>query len=244
MRKVHVITQKEVIRENDLTNCTAVVIDVFLATSTIAFLLDRNYTSVYAKATIDAARDFADSLQEEVLLLGEVNGFPVDGFVYPDPSAIKPTSFPKAAVFRSTNGTVAIESSKNAINLYTSSLVNGHVIAQWLHEQNDESSIVLICSGNAGSFSLEDFVGAGQIVAHLVSKGEYDLSDAAITALDAYKKSKSLKYEDLLQGRTAQLLENNNFANSIKLIINSVEKINVLPKYESGKIVDLLKIKT
>lgn len=243
MRKIHVITQKEVIREHDLTNSTAVVIDVFLATSTIAFLLDRNYKSVYAKATIDKARDFATSLEEEVLLLGEVSGYPIKGFVFPDPSIIKPTTNPKAAVFSSTNGTVAIEESIKAINLYTSSLVNGHVVAQWLHEQNDESSIVLVCSGNAGSFSLEDFVGAGQLVAHLISKGKYDLSDVAQDALNAYQKSKSIHYEDLLQGRTAQLLENNNFANSIKLIIDSVEKINVLPKYEFGKIVDVLKIK-
>ena len=241
MRKIDVIIQKEVIAEYDLTGCTAVVIDVFLATSTIAFLLEKNYSSVYAKENIKRAKEFANALQEDVLLLGEVNGHPVDGFVYPDPNIIEKAEKPIPAIFSSTNGTVAIEQSKLAKNLYTSSLVNGHVISRWIHEKNDQSNIVIVCSGNAGGFSLEDFIGAGQVVEHLINQGEYELSDAAKVALDTYQDSKLIQFKNLYEGRTYKLLASKNMEDSVDLILENMEKVNVLPKYESGKIIDLLK---
>src|SRR5699024_7314665 len=108
MRKIHVITQKELIREKDLKHCTAVVIDVFLATSTIAFLLNKNYHEIYATKSVAHARKYAREINENALLLGEINGNPVDGFVYPDPTLIEKVHESKSAIISSTNGTIAI----------------------------------------------------------------------------------------------------------------------------------------
>ena len=41
MRKVHVITQKELVDPDKLIDCTAVVIDVFLATSNDCILNEK-----------------------------------------------------------------------------------------------------------------------------------------------------------------------------------------------------------
>lgn len=44
-----------------------------------------------------------------------------------------------------------------------------------------------MCSGSVGRFNLEDFYGAGHLVAHFERQGDYLLSDAAMAALLLYR---------------------------------------------------------
>ena len=238
MRKVHVITQKEMVDPNKLIDCTAVVIDVFLATSTIAFLMKNNYEPIYAMEDVESAKVFAAHQTETYILLGEVKGESVEGFLYPDPTLIELSQQRKSAIICSTNGTRAIEKSKGAKALYVSSIVNGHLIAQHLHEQDDGSSIVLICSGNDNRFSMEDFVGAGQIVEHLMEKGNYLLSDASKVARETYLHSHSISFQNLLDSETASLLGDFGFKESMNLVIQNHEKVNVLPVFSGNKIIN------
>lgn len=237
MRKLHVITQKEMVKPQKLKECIAVVIDVFLATSTISFLLKNNYEPVYAMKDVERARTFFAEQTVDYMMLGERKGEPVDGFQYPDPTTIQLTKQRKAAIICSTNGTRAIEKAKNAKKMYISSLVNGHLVAERVHDISDESSIVLICSGNDARFSKEDFVGAGQIVDHLVKKGDYSLTDSSKVAREAYHCSKSKSFQDLLEGETASLLSSYGFPQSMNLVIDNVEKVNVLPVFNNNKII-------
>src|SRR5699024_9678581 len=171
------------IREDELVDSTAIVIDVFLATSTIGFLLEKNYEPIYVTKSIGDAEDLANTFIKRPFMLGELYANPVAGFTYPDSSLIKQAQGQEVAIISSTNGTVAIEAAKSAGNLYLSSLINGHILAKELENNNDESPIIIICSGNAGGFSLEDFVGAGQIIHYLIQENNYDLSESAILAL-------------------------------------------------------------
>lgn len=241
MRKIHVITQKEVVRANDLVGCVAVVIDVFLATSTISFLLNKQYEEVYATQSIEDAERLYEQLGNSPLLLGELNGNLVEGFNYPDPSLLESATQVTTAIISSTNGTVAIEKSTNAKRLYISSLTNGHVIAEELQGLKGDDSIVIVCSGNAGSFSLEDMVGAGQLIHKIMQYKNYNLSDSAIVALEMFKKSRATKYKNLLDSRTAQLLSYKGYEGSLHYVLNNIEKIPVLPVYGEGKIVNVLK---
>lgn len=238
MRRLHVVTQKEAVNEEKLKGCTAVVIDVFLATSTIAFLLEHNHEPVYAVKDRDSALALAKVQKGPFLLLGETKGESIEGFRYPDPCLIEPSEKPKTAIICSTNGTRAIEKASKAKSLYISSLVNGHVIAERLHQQQDESSIVLICSGNDDRFSMEDFVGAGQIIEHLMSKGGYALSDASKLARETYRKSLENRFEELYDCETADLLRNFNFEKSMELVIRNHERLNVIPIFKENKIVN------
>lgn len=236
MRRIHVITQKEAVKEEKLIGCSAVVIDVFLATSTIAFLLEHNYGPVYAVKDSAAALSLAAEQKGSYILLGETKGESIEGFRYPDPCLIEPCSSQEAAIICSTNGTRAIEKAAKAKALFISSLVNGHVIAEQLHNQKDESSIVLICSGNDDRFSMEDFVGAGQVVRHLTARGDYQLSDAAKLAKAAYESSLANGFAELYESETAELLRKFDFAKSMELIIGNHEKLTVVPLVEDGAI--------
>lgn len=240
MRKIHVVTQKELIRQEELIDCIAVVIDVFLATSTIAFLLDKQYGAVYATKNVTQAQQLANQLNDPPLLLGEINGDPVEGFLYPDSSLIQEARQSQSAIISSTNGTVAIEQAKHAAALYTSSLINGHIVAEEISNLSTDSSIVIICSGNAGSFSSEDFIGAGQIVEYLTEHHTYDLSDSAAVALDVYRASLSNQFKNLLHSRTAKLLMEKGYPNSINYVLDHVEAVSVLPMYQEGKIINKL----
>lgn len=237
MRKIHVITQKEAVREERLVGCTAAVIDVFLATSTIIFLLDRNYEPVHAVLGSEQALELSKLQEAEHLLLGESKGEGLEGFDYPDPCALEYSAERQAAIICSTNGTIAIEKAKEAKKLYISSLVNGHRVAERIHQEQDGSSIVLICSGNDDRFSMEDFIGAGQLADHLAKWGSYELSDAAKLARKAYRSSLAERFNELLDSETADLLKRFNFPEAAEFIIRQHEQLDVVPVYKDGMIV-------
>ncbi|WP_198038649.1 2-phosphosulfolactate phosphatase [Planococcus lenghuensis] len=234
------MTQKEAVDEQKLAGCTAVVIDVFLATSTIAFLLTNNYEPIYTVKDSEHALALASWLEEPYILLGETRGKCIEGFQYPDPCLIKFVQEKKAAIICSTNGTRAIESAKKAKILYISSLVNGHKVAEHISMQTDDSSIVLICAGNDDRFSMEDFVGAGQIIDRLLKGEEYALSDAAKLARDTYLSSSAISFRNLLDCETASLLRSFEFENSMDLVIEHHEKVEVVPIFKGNKVVQEL----
>ncbi|SER67767.1 2-phosphosulfolactate phosphatase [Psychrobacillus sp. OK032] len=238
LRKVHVITQKEAVNELKLEGCTTVVIDVFLATSTIAFLLENQYEAVYAVKDSESALAVAANLPGPYVLMGETKGHSINGFIYPDPCLIEVANKNEVAIICSTNGTRAIEKAVNAKKLYISSIINGHVIAERIHDQEDDSSIVLICSGNDDRFSMEDFVGAGHIIDHLMQTGKYILSDSSKIARETYKSSMANGFQNLLESETAELLRSFHFPESMEYVIKHFEKVNVLPVLEGNKIVN------
>lgn len=238
MRKVHVITQKEAVAEEKLKGCTAVVIDVFLATSTIAFLLENNFEPIYAVKDSSQAIELSKRHSEPHILLGETKGESIHGFQYPDPCLIRSSEEKKAAIICSTNGTIAIEKASKANVLFVSSLVNGHLIAERIHLQKDDSSIVLVCSGNDDRFSMEDFIGAGQIIEHLLRKGHYELSDSSKLAREAYCYADAASFKELHECETAHLLKRFDFTGSVEFVLRHHEKIDVVPLYTEGKIVN------
>jgi 2-phosphosulfolactate phosphatase len=236
MRKIHVITQKELVDRELIRNCTAVVIDVLLATSTITYLLEKGYEPVYAVKDALSALDIAKKQKSLYLLMGEWQGESIENFHYPDPTLIETTKIKQPALICSTNGTIAIEKAKQAKALYASSLINGHFVSEHIRQKDDGSSIVLICSGNAGRFSMEDFIGAGQIIDHLTRKDVFELSDAARLAKDAFVQAKSKQFVNLLESETAELLRRTGYEHSTQWVIDQVEKVDVVPVYRNGKL--------
>ena len=88
---------------------TCIVIDVLRATSVIAVLLDLGVKEIYPTATIEEARSlkqFLKTSNEQVLLLGERDGLPPEGFDHGNsPTAlIDNPSVPLIAVQATTNG--------------------------------------------------------------------------------------------------------------------------------------------
>ena len=230
------ILNKESVVPDRLHACSAVVIDVFLATTTINTLLAHDIEPVYAVEDAEIAWQIQQLLGGNTLMLGESFGHAIDDFIYPDPTLITSQLSSTQAIICSTNGTKAIQKAKNAAQLYISSLANGHAVAKALHEELSDRSIVIIASGNNGRFSLEDFVGAGQIISHLQQLGEYELSDAAYAAQSIYECIKAQNYEPLYNTETVQLLKEVNMDDAVPFVIDTIESMDFAAIYEDGQI--------
>ena len=236
LRKILVILNKESVIPNRLAECSAVVVDVFLATTTITTLLAHDIEPVYAVENAEVALQVRYLLSGNTLLLGESFGYAIDDFIYPDPTLITSQLGSTQAIICSTNGTKAIQKAKNAAQLYISSLANGHAIAKALHEEESDRSIVIIASGNDGRFSLEDCVGAGQIISHLLPLGDYELSDAAYAAHSLYECIKEQNFEPLYRTETVQLLKKMNMDDAVPFVIDTIESMDFAATYEDGQI--------
>ena len=236
LRRILVILNKESVVPNRLTECSAVVVDVFLATTTINTLLAHDIEPVYAVENAEIALQIRQLMSGNTLLLGESFGYAIDDFIYPDPTLITSQLGSTQAIICSTNGTKAIQKAKNAAQLYISCLANGHAIAKALHEEQSDRSIVIIASGNDGRFSLEDCVGAGQIISHLLQLGEYELSDAAYASHSLYECVKAQNFEPLAQTETVQLLKKLNMDDAVSFVIDTIESMDFAATYKDGQI--------
>ncbi|HEU0200878.1 MAG TPA: 2-phosphosulfolactate phosphatase [Burkholderiaceae bacterium] len=62
-------------------------------------------------------------------------------------------------------------------------MLNGTAMVERIVARHPEDTVLLVCSGSADNFNLEDFYGAGYLVSLLrAAPGEREFSDAALAA--------------------------------------------------------------
>jgi 2-phosphosulfolactate phosphatase len=182
MGKIHVLMRKEDIDTEKIQGKVAVVFDVLLATSTITAGLHHGAKEVIPVLDGAAAHEEAKNRElDSYVLVGEYQGVTLEGFLDPNPLALKERVKEKTVILSTTNGTVAIRKASPARRVYAASLLNGNAIAETLRENHAEDTIVLICAGSGGEFCIEDFYGAGYVLDCLFSGGraEWEMTDAA-----------------------------------------------------------------
>ncbi|MCP3030148.1 2-phosphosulfolactate phosphatase [Halobacillus sp. A1] len=208
MRNIQLIFKKEDIEPEQMKGKVAVVFDILFATTTITAALEDGAESVFAVYDQAQAREKARSLDEDsYVLAGEEQGRTIDGFYHPLRTYLNPIVKGKHLILSTTNGTVAINRSSQAEHLYTSSLLNNREMAKHLVEQHKgDQTIVLVCSGTSGHFTMEDFYGAGSLLSYLVEKETFNLSDAAQTALQFYNGLSLSPYELLRSTKIGNIL--------------------------------------
>ncbi|MGE5702190.1 MAG: 2-phosphosulfolactate phosphatase [Clostridia bacterium] len=219
MRTIHVLTRKEEIVPEKLTHCTAIIIDVLLATTTIATALHHGVKQVIpALDRKEALALAADFLEGSFILSGEKGGYPYPGFCHPDPfSLIQCNLAGKTLIYATTNGTVAIRRSSLAKEVYTASLINGAAVARQIAEADQQHSVLIVCAGSEERFALEDFLGAGYVISELLRlrPHHWSLTDAAQAAADVFAQ-RSHELEHALAGsNTGALLKKLGYAESI-----------------------------
>lgn len=210
--RVRLTARKEEIDADGLADATAVVIDVLRATTSMAAALAEGAAWVLPVAGADVARTRVAGWagkEPRPLLAGEQELRQPDDFDLGN----SPQQFTAAAVqgrgvvMATTNGTVAVERARShARQVIAASLINREAVCQWL-VGNDCDCVEIICSGSAGSFSLEDWLAGGLIIDGLLRHGmAVDLEDKARAAWLASRQEWHALYEALLQGRAARRL--------------------------------------
>jgi 2-phosphosulfolactate phosphatase len=230
--------KKEEINEEKINdeNKIAVVLDVLLATTTIVSALADGAKEVIPVLNSREAYELAKEYQQgEYVLAGELDAKPIPGFLYPSPTLIRESINGKTLILSTTNGTVALRKSSSAKKVYIAAMLNNPAVASALQKITKDDTILIICSGNSGETSLEDFYGAGHLIDCVLKMGEYDLTDAAKSALYFYRGHEDA-YEILLDSYVGSLLDKHNLHADLQLAATKGITA-IVPILKDGKVV-------
>ena len=209
MKRLRVLMTREELDPEKLAGATVVVIDVFMATTTLLTILENGAEGVYPVASLEEAEEVARKLGAENLLRGgEQDAERIEGYDHgPYPREYPPEIVSgKEVVFVTTNGTRAIGAASGARELLIGSLRNAPAVARYLVESGTES-VYIVCAGSAGRFTVEDFLGAASIVSGMNEGGYLDdwrLNDGAWMALDFAGRYGGREDEALKNGRAGR----------------------------------------
>ncbi|MFC0558023.1 2-phosphosulfolactate phosphatase [Halalkalibacter alkalisediminis] len=239
MSKIHVVLKKEDIISEKLKGQVAIVLDVLLATTTIAACLESGATEVIPVLDENAALKFLRKFHpDEFILIGEKNGRVLDGFIAPNPIILSKYVKGKSVILATTNGTVALRRSEMATKLYAGSLRNGEAIVQdAVKSLKPTQDIIVICSGSQGQFCLEDFYGAGYLVTcfnKLLPSAT--LTDGALASRLFYQQNHADRYQLLASSAVGKFLLEHNCEEDLQYVIHENCDQNV-PIYDNCHIV-------
>ncbi len=152
MRRLRVLMSREEIVEERLPNSTVVVIDVFMATTTLLTILENGARVVFPVASLEEGEAMSRRLDASRLLKGgEQDALMIEGYdCGPFPEEYPPEMVSgKDVVYLTTNGTRAIGKAAPAKGLLIGSLRNAPAVARHLQETGPDS-IYIICAGSGG----------------------------------------------------------------------------------------------
>ena len=184
MKRLRVLLTREEVVPKRLPGATAVVIDVFMATTTLLTILENGANGVYPVASLQEANEVAAKLDAgSVLRGGEQDAARIEGYDHgPFPEEYsREVVEKKDVIFVTTNGTRAVADAEPADTVLLATLRNAPAVARYL-EGSEKESIYFVCAGSAGRFAIEDFLGAATILSYMNVEG-WRLNDGAWLAL-------------------------------------------------------------
>lgn len=185
MKSVEVCLTPELIHQHDLQGKTAVVVDIFRATSCMVSGLAAGVRSIYPVLTVG---ECLENGKKGMITAGERGGQKLDSFdIGNSPFDYMNKDFKgKRISVTTTNGTVAINKSKPAREVLIGAFLNLNATLQYLLRK--ETNIVIHCAGWKGTPNVEDTLYAGALIYHL---GEaYQITnDSGLMALNMYEKN-------------------------------------------------------
>ncbi|MDQ1281545.1 MAG: 2-phosphosulfolactate phosphatase [Thermoproteota archaeon] len=213
-----------------------IIIDVLRCSSSIIAALASGVGGIVPIKTVREAREVS-RIHPEFILSGERKGVKPSGFKYGN----SPVAFSKIKlegaylILTTTSGTNALSQAKEAKHVLVGGFLNAKSIAETAYNLaiKESEGITLALSGKKGSFSLEDFLGAGAIIGDLPD--EVTLSDAAQAALLAFRGAKSSLTEVVKQGNHAKYLVSIGFEEDIRFS-TQLNKYKIIP-YLKGEVV-------
>ena len=223
-----------------LRGLVVVVIDVLRATTTITRALENGAQSVIPCLEPEDAIAVRNRLGRDRILLGgergsqKINGFDLDNSPASYESAIVAG---KTVAFTTTNGTRALQrvGHAGATAVFCGSLNNRDAIVTAVAAV-DAREALLVCAGQDGEFSFEDFFCAGAIASTCSERlADVALSDASLAAAVTYRNGEHRVAEAIASGEHAQSLAALGFFDDIveaaRLDISAV-----IPVYRDGEI--------
>jgi len=218
MPKIHVLLKKEELDHQRLPGKVVIVLDILFATTSIVTALAHGAKEVAPALNGEAA--LAESRKRppsSYILSGELNADTLPGFVHPTPLALmREPLADRAVLYCTTNGTVALHKSRAADHVYAAALVNGQAVVEHIVRNHGDETVLIVCSGSADNFNLEDFYGAGHLVSLLRQQdpSRYEFTDAALAAGLLYEHGDAV--ECLNRSRVGRMMLARQLADEIR----------------------------
>lgn len=235
--KIHVLLKKEELDAQRLPGKVVVVLDILFATSSIVAAMAHGAAEVIptldgAAAQAEAARHPNDSC----VLSGELNADTLPGFVHPTPLALlKEKLEGKTLVYSTTNGTVAVNKSREADHVYAAALLNGKAVVKHIAQHHADETVLIVCSGSADNFNLEDFYGAGYLVSLFAKQAqEHEFTDAALAAMLLHEKNEA--GECLRRARVGRMMLERRLDREVDFAAQK-SLYDVVPKFDGKRLV-------
>lgn len=133
-----------------------------------------------------------------------------------------------------TNGTLAIDRSKESDEIIIGSFLNISAIADYL--RNKPNDVLLVCAGWKGRINLEDTLFAGALAVMLEDDYE-SADDAVIVARKIYSENSGQMMDLIRNSSHAMRLKKFNVKNDIDFCLTH-DQYNVVPVLREGKIVE------
>jgi len=223
-----------------------VVVDTLRSSSFVTTALAIGAEAVCPAVTVKEALQLHRSPGSlgKTLLAGEINGVKVKGFDFDN----SPTELilregevrGSTLILRSTMGTKAIQAARTggASTIAVGCMLNARAVAAhaYSHCVKHGRDVSIICCGfPPEQFAVEDFLGAGSIIAELPEEVERD--DAALAAHLAFEAVKDAgELSDVVsRGRSARLLQEVGRKEDIPFCLQT-NKYGVLPLLRDGLI--------
>jgi 2-phosphosulfolactate phosphatase len=240
VKRLRVLMTRQEIEPEKLTDATVVVVDVFLATTTLLTILENGARNVYSVASLQEAEEVRGGLDPTHLLRGgEQDAEKIEGYdLGPYPEEYTPEVVSgKDVVFVTTNGTQAIAGAASAERLLLGCLRNAPAVAHCLEALGTES-VYVVCAGSASRFVTEDFLGASTILSRLNKNGYLDdwrLNDAAWMALDLAERYEGKELEALKKSRAGRWFFENDMVREFEFV-GSVGASELVPEVVEGRL--------
>jgi 2-phosphosulfolactate phosphatase len=236
MKRLRVLMTREEIVPERLAGATAVVVDVFLATTTLLTILENGARQIFPVASLEEAESARGKLDaSNVLRGGEQDAERIDGYDHgPFPEEYPPeTVANKDVVFVTTNGTRAIADAAPAERVLLGCLRNAPAVARYL-EESGTGSVYLICAGSAGRFTVEDFLGAATVLSCMKTK-KWRLNDGAWMALDFMERYRGRELEALKRSRAGRWFFEHDRVDTFEFV-GEVGASDLVPEVVGGRL--------
>lgn len=235
MARIDVALSKEDVDPRASTE-VAVVIDVLMATTTIAYALAHGVPRVLPVTGAEAARAAARGAGEGALLAGEWLGVKIPGFASMDPRRWPwPEARERSLIVTSTNGTVALRRAWAARELYAAALINATAVAGHVASRQAGADVLLVCAGSEGKFALDDAIAAGCLTDRLAGLG-WRMGANAQRVLELYRTHSGALAGALRSSHAGRWMAFAGWGELIALAA-AADRFPVVPRREDGWLV-------
>ena len=200
-----------------------VVVDIFRATSTMVAALAHGVTEILPFSDLEACRVMQS---QGYLIAGERNGLTAPGFELGNsPLAFLEGKYAgRKLAMTTTNGTVALEKSKGAVEILIGAFPNLQATVTYI--QSRDLDVLIHCAGWKGRFNLEDSLYAGALVQAL-GESHSNREDGALAMGSLFSLEGGNLATYLSQASHAKRLQNHGIESDIDfcLSLNLYEQV-------------------